>query len=164
MAVNTTERQVPSGAVTRTHGLGRVSVVGTASALKAADGTVGLVTLPPDGDHVSVGAFILTGSAPVTWEQVQRLNEHGLVVVSRAVLADPPGPVDRIAGTLPSESATQGATRQVLLMLAGVGAVVVAGRRSRRSAARGRRVRCAVRGAARRHDEASAVKGAMRCL
>lgn len=78
--------------------LNRLTVVGTASAPKRPDGAFSLVTLVPSDDYVNTSTFILTGSQPVTWEQVQRLNDYGLVVVSRAVLADPPGAVNRIDG------------------------------------------------------------------
>jgi putative ABC transport system permease protein len=37
--------------------------------------------------------FVAT-SAPVTWQDVQQLNQHGITVRSRAVLLDPPAPGD----------------------------------------------------------------------
>lgn len=36
--------------------------------------------------------WLVDAPAPVTWEQVQSLNRHGLVVRSRAVVLDPPAP------------------------------------------------------------------------
>lgn len=54
--------------------------------------------MPADADVFSRNAWLLDAPAPITWEQVQKLNQRGLKVVSRAVLLDPP-PVDQQAVT-----------------------------------------------------------------
>ncbi len=52
------------------------------------EGTLDLATYPVGGGSTS--AFYVVGSAPVTWEKVLALNSSGFLVISRAVLADPP--------------------------------------------------------------------------
>jgi putative ABC transport system permease protein len=74
-----------------------VRVVGTATALLESGGMPDFVvpSMPADaGPEASgiggAGSWVVLGSGPVSWEDVQRLNTYGLTVFSRAVLADPP--------------------------------------------------------------------------
>lgn len=92
-----TSGDITSSTLTGNLGTDRLTVVGTATAPKGPSGSFGLV-IPGTDDHFFVDRYIVTGSGPFTWEQVGRLNDYGLLVVSRAVLADPPGVADRIPG------------------------------------------------------------------
>lgn len=109
------------------------TVVGTGTGYLDRFGTpeaVDMVTLPsrPAGEAAEesfpgvVGntSYLLDRPAPVTWAEVQRLNAYGILVVSRAVLTDPPPasetpiPADDNAGT---ELAVVGMLAVALLIL-----------------------------------------------
>lgn len=68
-------------------------VVGTATT----PNREGLIALPTEA---MVSNFLIDRPTPVTWSEVQRLNDYGLTAISRSVLANPPtdvavdGPVD----------------------------------------------------------------------
>ncbi|MGL5824667.1 MAG: FtsX-like permease family protein [Nocardioides sp.] len=73
----------------------QVEVVGTAIG-RLDDEMASLVSVPPDqidrnpADTGVEVTWLIGGDRPVTWSQVRTLNEYGLFVLSRAVLADPP--------------------------------------------------------------------------
>ncbi|KRE60393.1 FtsX-like permease family protein [Nostocoides sp. Soil756] len=98
-----------------------VRVVGTAA---SADGwnTPGLVSAAPLAPTVVPdGGWIVLGSDPVTWPEVQRLNEYGLRVTSAAVLRDPPP-----LAQLPAEvRADAGAESQRTGMMVGLAAAML---------------------------------------
>jgi putative ABC transport system permease protein len=48
----------------------------------------------PAAAHLGDPGFLVDTPQPVTWADVQALNNHGIVVVSRAVLRDPPSAAD----------------------------------------------------------------------
>lgn len=72
------------------------TIVGTATAA-ADDAPVALVTVPPT--RLQGTQFVLDRGTPVTWPEVQRLNVHGLALLSRDVVEHPdqappsPGPL-----------------------------------------------------------------------
>lgn len=73
------DAQMPSNRITGT-------IVGTATA--AADNApVALVTVPPT--RLQGSQFVLDRPTPVTWSDVQHLNEHGLTLLSRDVVEHP---------------------------------------------------------------------------
>jgi len=105
-----------------------VTVVGTGTALTEWGGQPDFVVpVPPDGlgaDGTSFGAggsWIITGADPVSWEDVQRLNDYGLTVFSREVLENPPPNSD-----LPPEfQARQDFTQDTARMIAVIGGVML---------------------------------------
>jgi putative ABC transport system permease protein len=69
-----------------------VTVVGRATA-QTIHGKVDLVTLPATVPTALPGqgaGFLVDRAAPVTWQDVRRLNTYGLTVASRAVYLQPP--------------------------------------------------------------------------
>jgi putative ABC transport system permease protein len=54
------------------------------------------VVVPPGGLPGEPESWLVDTPAPVTWQQVRALNQHGIVARSRAVLLDPPPP-DQVA-------------------------------------------------------------------
>ncbi|MEJ3744048.1 FtsX-like permease family protein [Actinomycetes bacterium KLBMP 9797] len=46
--------------------------------------------MPAESDAFSPNVWLWDAPGPVTWTQVRELNQHGFVVLSRAVLRDPP--------------------------------------------------------------------------
>lgn len=71
-----------------------VQVVGIGHSTTDTAALLGPGTLP---EGAVEPVWFLTGDVPVTWEDVVALNDFGLVVISRAVLLDPPAP-DRVYG------------------------------------------------------------------
>ncbi|GAA2849164.1 hypothetical protein GCM10010517_06470 [Streptosporangium fragile] len=75
---------------------GTATVVGVVEPQRA-PGHPEIVALPgsalADGKGVSTDWLVDT-PAPVTWERVREINRHGVVVVSRAVINDPPPEAD----------------------------------------------------------------------
>ncbi|MFZ0158934.1 MAG: FtsX-like permease family protein, partial [Kineosporiaceae bacterium] len=82
-------------------GKARLSVVGVVreTADPAGEMIIGPTgTLLPEAERslgASSGSWYVTGPVPVTWPDVMRFNAIGALVVSRAVLLDPP-PADRV--------------------------------------------------------------------
>ncbi len=86
------------------HGTVQVSVDGTDRTLtvvgvgRVRDGWAvpGVVTAAPVTPHVTTGngGWIVLGSDPVTWDEVQRLGDHGFRVLSADVLRHPPALAD----------------------------------------------------------------------
>jgi len=70
-----------------------LDVVGIASAHGSWAGE-GLVVAEPLGETSGSGGWIVLGDDPVTWPEVQKLNEYGFQVTSAAVLRDPPSAAD----------------------------------------------------------------------
>jgi putative ABC transport system permease protein len=58
--------------------------------------------------------FLVTGDAPVTWDQVRALNAKGVVVFSRSVVADPS------AAGAPVKPPPESASERVTLLIAGL--------------------------------------------
>lgn len=102
-----------------------VTVVGTATALGEFGGQPDLVMpQPPEGitanDAMYGGpGWIVTGSKPVTWSEVLRLNGFGFTVISRAVLADPP-PDSEIPQEVQAPNTFMQDTSQLIAVLGGV--------------------------------------------
>ncbi len=67
-----------------------LQVVGVVPGTGPGDYDTGLVLSEPLQSRSDSGSWIVTGDAPVSWEEVQSLNGHGLSVTSAAVLRDPP--------------------------------------------------------------------------
>ena len=114
-----------SGQVTLSAG-GRersVTVVGTATALSEWGGMPDLVvpSMPADAASGAWGpsGWIVTGSGPVSWQEVQRLNTYGLTVSSRAVLADPP-PASELPQELQQQSSFTQDTARMVAVTGGV--------------------------------------------
>ena len=104
-----------------------VTVVGTAEALSEWGGRPDFVVpaLPEGAGQTFNGngqsGWVVLGTDPVTWAEVQQLNTHGLTVYSRAVLQDPP-PDDQI----PAELQVQGGfTQDTGRMIAVIGGVML---------------------------------------
>ena len=73
-----------------------VQVVGTAKALAPWGGTYDLVAPQPFTRGQASGGWILLGSEPVKWPEVERLNTFGITVYSADVLQNPP-PVSELS-------------------------------------------------------------------
>ncbi|MDN5718055.1 MAG: FtsX-like permease family protein, partial [Janibacter sp.] len=69
-----------------------VQVVGTALSAQAWGGSHELVTTTPAlmDEQPSISGWFVTSTQPITWDDVTRLNEYGLVVHSAHVVAHPP--------------------------------------------------------------------------
>jgi putative ABC transport system permease protein len=100
-----------------------VTVVGTASALSQWGGMPDLVvpSMPADASSGSWGpsGWIITGSRPVSWQQVKELNAHGLTVFSRAVLENPP-PASEVAPELQQRDSFTQDTARMIAVIGGV--------------------------------------------
>lgn len=71
-----------------------IAVVGT---VRAEPGVLSSTEVLSGDWSLATGAdtqFTVLRDTPMGWAEVQRLNAHGLAVLSRAVLADPPPPAD----------------------------------------------------------------------
>ena len=76
-----------------------VTVVGTAHGRMDYE-MASLVSVPPaNPPEEEPIQWLIVGGGPVTWDDVLQLNEYGLTIFSRAVLADPPSQ-DELAPTL----------------------------------------------------------------
>ena len=73
-----------------------------------------VVPVPPAGASAGGNGWIVRGSDPVTWQEVQALNEYGLRVTSAAVLRDPPS-LDQLPADL--RDVTSGDASQMRLLL-----------------------------------------------
>ena len=80
-----------------------------------------VVPVPPAGTSAGGNGWIVRGSDPVTWQEVQALNEYGLRVTSAAVLRDPPS-LDQLPADL--RDVTAGDASQMRLLL-GLGAAML---------------------------------------
>ena len=79
------------------------------------------VAEPPTELRGGGGQWIVRGAAPVSWQEVQRLNEYGLRVTSRQVLLDPPS-VDELPAEI--RDFAVGDANQVNLVI-GLGAAML---------------------------------------
>lgn len=98
-----------------------LTVVGTYTTLGMGNQDPGVLALPgvlhdPSGDTASTTSYLLVRSQPVTWAEVQRLNQSGLVVLSRAVLQDPPAP-SSLSAAQSQAAAIDPATKAVLVLV-----------------------------------------------
>ncbi|MEH0828598.1 MULTISPECIES: FtsX-like permease family protein [unclassified Micromonospora] len=75
------------GTVELAEGSRRFTVVGI---VELPDDLGEVVVLPPAARTDPPNAWLVDAPAPVAWDQVRRLNAEGLLVISRAVLRDPP--------------------------------------------------------------------------
>ncbi|WP_152362555.1 ABC transporter permease [Microlunatus speluncae] len=72
------------------------SVVGV---VRAPAGAEWQAVLPGPAKHSYESWFLVQGTGPVTWPDVQRLNEYGLLVQSRAVMEGAPPFVERVGSS-----------------------------------------------------------------
>ncbi|MDO5699689.1 MAG: FtsX-like permease family protein [Dermatophilus congolensis] len=100
-----TSGTISSPTLSSVFGTDTVTVVGTGTSAKTPEGAYHLISYLPAADTLPGGGFLVDSSTPVTWEQVQRLNEFGLVVISRAVLDSPPW---QPLGTIPGSGVDPG--------------------------------------------------------
>ncbi|MGC5010997.1 FtsX-like permease family protein [Streptosporangium sp. DT93] len=84
-------------------GAGAVTVAGVVERRSAE--TPGIVVLPGTVRGAALGAaptaWLVDTPSPVTWKRVAEINRHGVAVVSRAVIEDPPPPGKGPADPLP---------------------------------------------------------------
>lgn len=80
----------------------------------------------PAGLDADLALVYLAGKRPVTWTDVQALNEKGVTVYSRAVLLDPP-PDSAVPYYTENDGSTSGAAELVLVILALAVVVVLSG-------------------------------------
>ncbi|HZM78314.1 MAG TPA: hypothetical protein VFC19_21530, partial [Candidatus Limnocylindrales bacterium] len=66
-----------------------------------ASGTLTPQEFPPDPRDWH---WLVKTPAPLSWADVKRLNESGIVVVSRQVLAHPPGEAERYQEMNPADA------------------------------------------------------------
>ena len=103
-----------------------LSVVGVATGY-AEDGPAFLIASPQlvtdvtDGESV-LNAYLIDRTSPVTWSEVRRLNDYGLLVQSRHVFLNPPSRSELD----PDVARTIGSDRRfdVALLLAAVGLLI----------------------------------------
>jgi putative ABC transport system permease protein len=94
-----------------------VTVVGEADALNESGGMVDLVTPQVWSDeYVYSPGWILQRDAPVTWAEVEQLNQYGLTVVSREAVTHPPATSELPAGVQAQEDWQARQTRQLALV------------------------------------------------
>lgn len=99
-----------------------VTVVGRATA-QTIHGKVDLVTLPATVSAALPGqsaGFLVDRAAPVTWQDVRRLNTYGLTVASRAVYLRPPPRAEVDPSVYSSGASNNGSTLVVLLLALGI--------------------------------------------
>jgi putative ABC transport system permease protein len=90
-----------------------------------------LVLYPTTPDTEPAGSWLVDTVEPVTWDQILALNQHGIVVESRAVVLDPP-PEDQVAPEWRiSNASVDGQTLAIGVLLAGPAFAVGARRRQR---------------------------------
>ena len=75
-----------------------VTVVGTATVPRGPLGKVDLVTALPPAGQPAPAFYLVDSDKPVPWSEVERLNTYGFVVLSRAVLDNPPHALDAVDG------------------------------------------------------------------
>ncbi len=96
-------------------------VVGVAATTSRYGSEAIAVAEPPTKLRGGGGQWIVHGDTPISWADVQRLNEYGLRVTSRQVLLDPPS-VDELPVEM--RELTVGSDNEVNLML-GLGAAML---------------------------------------
>lgn len=111
-----------------------VRIVGVAEGRTDTGKSAYLVTLPatlhsgstpgvaPDAKVDRTHSFLLDRREPVPWSEVRRLNDHGLLVYSRAVVEAPPPPSE-----LPAQikGAAPGADRSLSIVIIGSAAILL---------------------------------------
>ncbi|WP_147916869.1 ABC transporter permease [Ruania zhangjianzhongii] len=94
-----------------------VQVVGIGTSTSRTAALLGPGTLPDGGAQP---VWFVTGDAPVTWADVVQLNAIGLVVISRAVLNDPPPPAEVYGGMFGGIAGDGGRLAGTLLAVGGL--------------------------------------------
>ncbi|MEU8382573.1 FtsX-like permease family protein [Streptosporangium sp. NPDC048865] len=112
---------LPPGSVFTMVGKGAVTVVGVVEPRRA-PGHPEIVAPPGtvlDGRRATT-LWLVDTPAPVSWQRVREINRHGVVVISRAVLDDPPP-----SGNGPESPLAYGGWKRSDIAMAGLGAIFV---------------------------------------
>ncbi|GGM54173.1 hypothetical protein GCM10011608_43950 [Micromonospora sonchi] len=104
------------GTVELAEGSRRFTVVGI---VELPDNLGAVIVLPPDARTDPPSAWLVDAPAPVGWDQVRQLNDVGILVLSRAVVLDPP-PVQQAP-----QSEVDAQTVAIGVVLGGLGAMQI---------------------------------------
>jgi putative ABC transport system permease protein len=97
-----------------------LKVVGSYTTLGLSNSDRGVLALPgglhdPSGDDRSNASYLLERTTPVSWAEVQSLNQQGLMILSRDVVLHPPA--DATLQTEQSRLATNPAAEAVIVLV-----------------------------------------------
>jgi putative ABC transport system permease protein len=103
------------GTVTTADGTRTLRVVGIVE--QPDDLAAETVVFQPSGTPTGSISWLLDTPTPITWDQVKQLNMHGITMVSRQVLTNPPGPDELYPGLMGS---SDGPPAAVLVLVGGL--------------------------------------------